>query len=86
MQESRPRRTETQLGEQLVTKNYQTQAEKELIESTLAGENQDLKPIVKDEDLRRIWLSCFNPKALRKKEINATDVQVLAGKRLPNTL
>lgn len=43
------------------------QREKELIESTLSGMNQDIKPIIKDKDLRMLWMHIIYKNSITKK-------------------
>ena len=53
------RPTVDQLNRHLEKGKFETKEEKHLIKATIEGKNRDITAIVKDEQLRRIWLSCF---------------------------
>mmetsp|Transcript_3141 Transcript_3141/g.2610 ORF Transcript_3141/g.2610 Transcript_3141/m.2610 type:complete len:400 (+) Transcript_3141:12-1211(+) len=59
-EDSHPKRkTNVILNQELQKKEYDTIEEKKLIETTLQGKNSEISEIVKDKDLRKLWISCF---------------------------
>ena len=76
--EVKKRPTAAVLSRALERGKYETAEEKELIVATLEGKNRDIVAIVKDDQLRRIWLSCFYQRSMMSKaalnKINLAEV------------
>lgn len=66
------------LNKHLEKGKFETKEERNLIQATLEGKNRDIVAIVKDEQLRRIWLSYFYKRANMTKasidKINLNEV------------
>ena len=75
------RPTAAVLSNALQSRKYETNEEKNLIEATLEGKNRDIVAIVKDEQLRRIWLSCFYQRSMiSKAAINKINLEEVMDK------
>ena len=72
----RRRPTVAVLNGDLEKGRFNSNEERSLIEATIEGKNRDIVAIVKDEQLRRIWLSWFYQRAMMTKAaINKVDLE-----------
>ena len=63
----KPRATNVVLSDDLKQRNYETEEERKLIEAVLSGKNRGIGAIVKDANLRKVWMSSFFKKNILTK-------------------